>query len=134
MGKVTIQTTSQNCRVEMYSPNGVIKLNGRNVYIEATSPLIKINGMEYLTSERVSFQIGVNSLIANVFSQNVKINNFNGKFEKLSDGGISTIINFPPCEGIEILDFSGTLIVGNQTILLGNGRVSYWCENDKKQV
>ena len=134
MGKVTIQTTSQNCRVEMYSPNGVIKLNGRNVYIEATSPLIKINGMEYLTSERVSFQIGVNSLIANVFSQNVKINNFNGKFEKLSDGGVATIINFPPCEGIEILDFSGTLIVGNQTILLGNGRVSYWCENDKKQV
>jgi len=134
MGKVSIQTTSQNCKIEMYSPNGVIKLSRRNIYVEAASPLIKINGMEYLTSEKISFQITADSLTANVFSQNVKINNFNGKFEKLSDGGVATIINFPPCEGIEILDFSGTLIVGNQTILLGNGRVSYWCENDKKQV
>jgi len=134
MGKVAIQTVSQNCKIEMYSPNGVIKLNGRNIYVEAASPLIKINGMEYLTSEKISFQISANLLTANVFSQNLKINNFNGKFEKLSDAKVSTVINFPPCEGIEILDFSGTLIVGNQTILLGNGRVSYWCENDKKQV
>jgi len=134
MGKVSIQTTSKNCKVEMYSPNGVIKLSGRNIYVEATSPLIKINGMEYLTNEKISFQIIADSLTANVFSQDVKINNFNGKFEKLSEGGVATIINFPPCEEIEILDFSGTLILGNQTILLGNGRVSYWCENDKKQV
>jgi hypothetical protein len=134
IGKVSIQMTSKTCKVEMYSPNGIIKLNGKNVYVEATSPLIKINGVEYVTSEKVYFYTNVATLLANVFAQNLNINNFNGKFEKLSGTGVSTIINFPPCESIEILDFSGSLSIGEQTTLLGNGRVSYWCENDKKQV
>jgi len=134
IGKVSIQTTSQPCKVEMYSPNGIIKVSGKNVYVEATSPLLKINGLEYLTTEKVSLQINVASLFANVFAQTLNINNFNGKFEKLSDSGVSTIINFPPCQGIEILDFSGSLTIGEQTNLIGNGRVNYWCDNDKKQV
>lgn len=134
IGKVSIQTTSMPCRIEMYSPSGSIKINGRNVYVEATSPLIKINSMEYISNEKISFQIIVNSLFTSVFTQDLTIKNFKGRFEKLSDSGISTIINFPPCESIELFDFSGSLQIFNQTMLLGNARVSYWCENVKKNI
>ena len=134
IGKVSIQTTSLPCKIEMYSPNGIIKIDGKNVFVEATSPLIRINGIDYLTSDKISFQLNVNSLTANVFAQNLNFNNFKGRFEKLLDGSVSTTINFPPCEGIELLDFSGTIIVGEQILLIGNARVSYWCENVKNKV
>jgi len=134
IGKVSIQTTSLPCKIEMYSPNGIIKINRKNVFVEATSPLLRINGIDYVTSDKISFQLNVNLLTASVFAQNLNFNNFKGKFEKLSDGSVSTTINFPPCEGIELLDFSGILIVGEQIVLLGNARVSYWCENVKNKV
>jgi hypothetical protein len=122
------------CKIDLYSPNGVMKVYGKNIYVEATSPLIKINGFEYITNEKISFQISVSSLFSSVFSQNIIIKDFKGRFEKLSDSGISMIVNFPPCYSIEILDFSGSFLMSNQTILLGNGRVSYWCENVKNKV
>ncbi|MFZ8830353.1 MAG: hypothetical protein ACO2OO_02815 [Candidatus Aenigmatarchaeota archaeon] len=134
IGKVSIQTTSMPCKIDLYSPNGVMKVYGKNIYVEATSPLIKINGFEYITNEKISFQISVSSLFSSVFSQNIIIKDFKGRFEKLSDSGISMIVNFPPCYSIEILDFSGSFLMSNQTILLGNGRVSYWCENVKNKV
>jgi hypothetical protein len=134
IGKVSIQTTSMPCKIDLYSPNGVMKVYGKNIYVEATSPLIKINGFEYITSEKISFQISVSSLFSSVFSQNIIIKDFKGRFEKLSDSGISMIVNFPPCYSIEILDFSGSFLMSNQTIILGNGRVSYWCENVKNKV
>jgi hypothetical protein len=134
IGKVSIQTTSMPCKIDLYSPNGNMKVYGKGIYVEATSPLIKINGLEYITNEKISFQISVSSLFSNVFSQSLIIKDFKGRFEKLSDGGISTIVNFPPCYSIEILDFTGSLLMSNQTILLGNGRVSYWCENVKIKV
>jgi hypothetical protein len=134
IGKVSIQTTSMPCKIEMYSPNGNMKVNGKNIYVEATSPLIKINNIEYTSNEKISFQISVDSLFANVFSQSLVINNFKGRFEKLSDSGVSTIINFPPCDGIELLDFSGSIQISNETFLIGNARVNYWCENVKNKI
>jgi len=134
IGKVSIQTASLPCKIEMYSPNGRIKVSGKNAFVEATSPLVRINGVDYTTSDKISFQVNVDLLTASVFAQNLNFHNFEGKFEKLLDGSVSTVINFPPCEKIELLDFSGTLIIGEQTVLLGSAKVSYWCENVKNKV
>ena len=134
IGKISIQTTSLPCKIEMFSPSGIIRVHGRNVLVEATSPLVRINGLDYSTSDKITFQINVDLLTASVFTQNLYFNNFKGRFEKLSDEGVSTIINFPPCEGIELLDFTGTIVIGEQTIFLGSARVSYWCENVKNKV
>jgi hypothetical protein len=122
------------CKIEIFSPSGSIKIDGKNVYVEANSPLMRINNVEYTSSEKISFQMNVNSLFASVFSQSLTLKNFRGKFEKFSDGSVSAIINFPPCESLELLDFTGSLQISNQTILLGSARASYWCENVKKNV
>ena len=134
LGKTSIQLTSMPCKIEMYSPSGSLRVSGRNIYVEATSPLIKINNVDYLTNEKITFQLTAETFFAGVFSQTLSIKDFNGKFEKLTDGEISTIVNFPPCEGIELLDFTGSVQISNKTLLIGNARVSYWCENVKKNV
>ncbi len=118
----------------MYSPNGNIRVDGKKIYVEATSPLIRINDVEYVTSEKILFQVDVNYLSANVFSQSLIFKNIVGRFEKLTDSGVSTIINFPPCDGIELLDFNGSLQISDEVKLSGNARVSYWCENVKNKV
>ncbi len=134
MGKVSIQLANLPCKIEMYSPFGIIKVVGKNIYVEATSPLIRINGIDYISSDKVVFELSVNSLQTNVFAQSLSFRGFKGRFEKLLDNAISTIVHFPPCEGIELLDFSGALTIEEETVITGSARVSYWCENVKIKV
>jgi hypothetical protein len=138
IGKVSIQKTSMPCKIELYSPNGNIKINGRNIYLEASSPIIKIDNVEYISNEKISLGMNVDSLSVGVFSQNLKIKNLKGKLEKLTNAQVSTTINFPPCTDIELLDFEGEIRIYNYTfnytLIEGNARIFYWCENVKNKI
>ncbi|MDT7859014.1 MAG: hypothetical protein RQ930_03185 [Candidatus Aenigmarchaeota archaeon] len=122
------------CKIELYSPNGNIKINGRNIYLEASSPIIKIDNVEYISNEKISMGMNVDSLSVSVFSPNLKIKNLKGKLEKITNAQISTTINFPPCTDIEVLDFEGEIRIYNYTLIEGNARIFYWCENAKNKI
>jgi hypothetical protein len=122
------------CKIELYSPDGNIKVNGRNIYLEASSPIIKIDNVEYISKEKISLGMNVDSLSVGVFSQNLKIKNVKGKLEKLTNAQVSTTINFPPCTDIELLDFEGEIRISNYTLIEGNARIFYWCENVKNKI
>jgi hypothetical protein len=134
INKLSIQIAYMPCNIEMYYSTGTIKLNGNNAYIEASSPLIKINDIEYVSDGKISFKISINSLSAQVSAKYLNFENFKGRLEKISNNDVSTIINFPPCESVDIYDFSGSLQISNQTILFGNAIVNYWCKNVKKNL
>ncbi|MGC9059034.1 MAG: hypothetical protein ACP5H3_01330 [Candidatus Aenigmatarchaeota archaeon] len=136
LGKTSIQLTSYPCNIKMSSPFGTLKVKGNEVTIEANSDSIEINGINYYTPEKVYFKILASELFASVSSQELKIEFLKGKIEKLSLAGeTSQVINFPPCKGIELIDFVGSIKISKGLrYLSGNAKGYYWCDNDKIQI
>lgn len=128
IGKTLIQLPSLDCKVEAQVSKGEVKMEGKNISVEANTYSLKINNVLYRTEEKITFKAIVNYFSAPVFIQSMAIENFKGKLEKLLNGQISTVINFPPCVKIQLLDFSGEILISNRTLLKGVARVNYWCE------
>ncbi|MEM5832289.1 MAG: hypothetical protein QXT38_03205 [Candidatus Aenigmatarchaeota archaeon] len=136
IGKTSIHLANYKCDLKFYEPNGKITLNQNLVSFEIDSKSFEINGIFYQTEEKIKGEILIDSGNFFVQSSNIQMKEIEGKLEiYTAEDKPSLIVNFPPCEYLEINNFNGEVVIRNNSItFIGISSGKYRCQNVENKI
>ncbi|MCS7094083.1 MAG: hypothetical protein RMJ18_02790 [Candidatus Aenigmarchaeota archaeon] len=136
LDKVNLQLTNSLCELEFYNPRGELTVKGNLISFTLNSPNFKINNLLYSGGEKVSGSLIVrNGLIPSMISK-VEMKNFKGNLQILTTNNTpSVIVNFPPCEYLELTNFVGSVSIdGTEIKVSGSSSGKYGCQNVENKI
>ena len=136
IGKTTIHLTNYLCSFKFYEPSGKITINKNSISFEVTSKSLEINEIFYQTEEKIVGEILANSGSLFIASNNIKIEEIEGKLEIYTvENKPSLILNFPPCEYLELNSFNGEVKITNGSIVFDGSAIGkYRCQNVENKI
>lgn len=136
-GKISMQLINRECEIEIFNPSGNIEIRGNNIVrFKFSSPNFRINEMLYSGEDRVEGEIAIKEGNLVVTSNNIKLSSFKGVLKVLAFNETpSLLVNFPPCEYLEIRNFVGNVKLAEGTIeLSGISGGKFRCHNVENKV
>lgn len=136
-GKINMQLINRACEIEIFNPSGDVQIRENKVLrFKFTSPNFRINEMLYSGEDKVEGEIAVEGGTFAVSVNSLRLSSFRGVLKVFAfNESPSLLVNFPPCEYLEIRNFVGNVKVANSTIeLTGIASGRFRCQNVENKI
>jgi len=136
IGKTFIHLSNYNCTLSFGNASGKITILPNLISFELTSSFFELNGIKYQTEEKINGNVIPIFGKFYVKSNNFQIKNINAKLEIYTTSEKpSLMLNFPPCEYLELTNYNGVILVTNTNIVFdGSSSGKYRCQNVENKI